>query len=251
MNQKEKVAIVTGSTAGIGFAIAKRLGLDGAKIVVSSRKQQNVEKAVTDLRNQGISVEGVVCNVSKQIDRQNLIDFTLSKYGRIDILINNAGINPAFGSLLDVSEQIWDKLFETNLKSGFLLSKLVVPIMEKQGSGNIVFVSSVSGYATIPGIAAYGITKTAMLGLVKALSIECASMNIRVNCIAPGIIKTEFSKSLWEDEQIQKYHKATIPLRRLGTSDDCAGAVSFLCSDQASFITGETIVISGGVQSRL
>jgi len=139
MHLKGKVAIVTGSTAGIGLGIAQRLGFDGAKIVLSSRKQSNVDKAVTKLRDQGISVEGIVCNVSKQIDRQNLIDLALNKFGRIDILINNAGINPVFGRLLDVSEQMWDKLFETNVKAGFLLSKLVVPIMVKNGGGNIIF----------------------------------------------------------------------------------------------------------------
>lgn len=148
--QNGKVAIVTGSTAGIGYAIAKRLGQDGAKVIVSSRKQTNVDKTVKDLRSQGITVEGIVCNVSKRKEREDLVDFTLKKFGRIDILINNAGINPAFGSLLDVSEEVWDKLFETNVKAGFLLSKQVVPHMEKQGSGNIVFVSSLSGYVPFP-----------------------------------------------------------------------------------------------------
>jgi len=169
----------------------------------------------------------------------------------VSILVNNAGINPHFGSLLEVSEEIWDKLFDTNVKAGFLLSKQVVPIMEKQGNGNIIFVSSITGYVPFQGIAAYGVTKTALLGLVKALAVTCGAINIRVNGIAPGIIKTDFSKALWENKDAEKYYEASTPMGRLGTADDCSGAVSFLCSDQSAYITGETIMITGGISARL
>jgi len=180
-----------------------------------------------------------------------LVGTALNKFGRIDILVNNAGINPHFGNLLDVSESTWDKLFDVNVKAGFLLSKLVVPHMEKQGGGNIVFNASIAGYVPFQGIAAYSVSKTAVIGLVKALAISVGNLNIRVNGIAPGIVKTEFSKALTEDEDAQNFHKANIPLGRLATADDCAGTVSYLCSDDASYVTGEVVMITGGINARL
>jgi len=246
-----KVAIVTGSTQGIGFSIARRLGLDGARVLISSRKQSNVDEAVKKLRDEKVEVEGMVCHVGKASDRESLVGTALNKFGRIDILVNNAGINPHFGNLLDVSESTWDKLFDVNVKAGFLLSKLVVPHMEKQGGGNIVFNASIAGYVPFQGIAAYSVSKTAVIGLVKALAISVGNLNIRVNGIAPGIVKTEFSKALTEDEDTQNFHKANIPLGRLATADDCAGTVSYLCSDDASYVTGEVVMITGGINARL
>jgi len=247
-----KVAIVTGSTDGIGYAIARRLGKEGAKVVVSSRKEKNVLKAVDSLRKEGIVVEGTVCNVGVDADRQKLVKMTLEKFGKIDMLISNAGINPHYGSLLDVSDEIWDKLFSVNVKAGFSLSKLVVPHMEKNG-GSIVYVSSVAGYNSTAGIAAYGITKTALLGLTKAMAQACAEKNIRVNCIAPGLIKTDFSRAAWEvpDSETKNIIEKMIPMNRLGTPDECAGTVAFLCSNDASYITGESVMIGGGVAARL
>jgi dehydrogenase/reductase SDR family protein 4 len=246
-----KVAIVTGSTQGIGFSIARRLGLDGARVLISSRKQANVDEAVQKLRNEKVDVDGMVCHVGKAKDRESLVNTTLQKYGRIDILINNAGINPHFGNLLDVNENTWDKIFDTNVKAGFLLSQLVIPHMEKQGGGNIVFNSSITGYVPFQGIAAYSVSKTAVIGLVKALAITVGHMNIRVNGIAPGIVKTEFSKALWEDEDTQKFQTDNIPLGRMAKPDDCSGAVSFLCSDDSNYITGEVMMITGGINARL
>jgi len=246
-----KVAIVTGSTQGIGYSIARKLGLDGARVLISSRKQSNVDEAVKKLRSEKVEVEGMVCHVGKAGDRESLIGTALQKFGRIDILVNNAGMNPHFGSLLDVSESAWDKIFDVNVKAGFLLSKLVIPHMEKQGGGNIVFNSSITGYVPFQGIAAYSVSKTAVLGLVKALASTVGHLNIRVNGIAPGVIKTEFSKSMWEDEEAQKFHEANIPLGRLATADDCAGTVSFLCSEDAAYVTGEVVMITGGINARL
>jgi len=245
-----KVAIVTGSTAGIGLAIARRLGMDGAKVIVSSRKKDNVDKAVATLRTEGIQVEGTVAHVGLAADRASLVDFAIGKFGRLDILVNNVAINPHFGDLLDVSEKTWDKLFDVNVKAPFLLSKLCVEKMQKTGGGNIVFVSSVAGYQPFQGIAAYSITKTTLLGLVKSLAVSCASHKIRVNCIAPGIIKTDFSKALTDSGDSMM--KDLIPLRRYGEAEDCSGAVAFLCDDKsAAYITGETIVIAGGLGARL
>ncbi|KAL9975288.1 hypothetical protein ACROYT_G012438 [Oculina patagonica] len=248
-----KVAVVTASTEGIGFAIAKQLARDGAKVMISSRKQDKVTETVAKLEKEpGCTVKGVVCHVAKPEHRKNLIKETLNHFGGIDILVSNAAANPTFGSILDVSEEAWDKIFDVNLKSAFLLAKDVISLMEKRGGGSVVFVSSIGGLQpSMQGLGAYSISKTALLGLTKVLSNECAHMGVRVNCVAPGIIKTRFSEALWKNEALQEQALTHIPMRRLGESEDIGGAVSFLSSDEASYITGETLVIAGGMQSRL
>jgi len=254
-----KVAIVTAATNGIGLAIAERLGHEGAKLAISSRKAGNVDKAVKYLVDSGLDTKNVcacVCHVGNAEDRQKLVQLAVERFGRIDILVNNAGINPSSGDILETSEEVWDKLFDVNLKAGFLLTKLVVPHMTS--GGNVIFNASITAYTCSPIIAAYGVTKTAILGLTKALAGSLASKNIRVNCISPGIIKTNFSKALWEGtEQLEQINNEMEqaglhpPLGRYGTPNECAGTVAFLCSDDASYITGESIVIGGGAQARL
>ncbi|XP_073233980.1 dehydrogenase/reductase SDR family member 4-like [Porites lutea] len=248
-----KVAIVTASTDGIGFGIAKQLVRDGAKVMISSRKQDRVSSAVSELENEerGCEVKGVVCHVAKPQHRKNLIEETLQHFGGIDILVSNAAVNPTFGPLLQTPEEAWDKIFDVNVKSAFLLAKDVIPLMEKRGGGSVVFISSIAGYQPMQGLGAYSISKTALLGLTKVLAIECAQMGVRVNCVAPGIIKTRFSEAIWKNEALMKNTLNQIPISRLGVADDIGGAVSFLSSDQASYIPGETLVIAGGLQSRL
>uniref|UniRef100_A0A914ELM6 Dehydrogenase/reductase SDR family member 4 n=1 Tax=Acrobeloides nanus TaxID=290746 RepID=A0A914ELM6_9BILA len=257
-----QVAIVTAATKGIGLAIAERLGQEGASVIISSRDQKNVDETLTYLKKSGLNpskIDGIVCHVGNAEHRQQLVDFVVKKYGKIDILVNNAGINPAFGDILDVEEKMWDKLFEVNVKAGFLLTKLVVPYMVKNGVGNIIFNASVGGYHPPKGIAAYGVTKTALLGLTKALAESLANRNIRVNAIAPGIIKTKMSQVLWDhgqDNNIQSEAQHSLeemnnPMNRLGEPEECAGAVAFLVSNDASYITGETIVVGGGLHARL
>ncbi|EDO33036.1 predicted protein [Nematostella vectensis] len=246
-----KVAIVTASTDGIGLAIAQQLGKDGAKVVVSSRKQDNVIKAANFLENEGIDVMGVMCHVGKPEHRQNLINRTINHFGGIDILVSNAATNPVFGPLLQTTEDAWDKIFEVNVKASFLLSKDVIPHMEKRGGGNIVYISSIGGYQPLQGLGAYSISKTTLLGLTKALADECADIGIRVNCVAPGVIKTRFSAAVRRGRDKMYSHCCIHSFHRLGTSEEIGGAVSFLCSDQASYITGETIVIGGGMTARL
>ncbi|CAG05752.1 unnamed protein product [Tetraodon nigroviridis] len=188
-----KVAIVTASTDGIGLAAAQALGSRGAHVVVSSRRQANVDKAVALLRSQDIQVTGTTCNVGKGEDREKLIQTALDRCGGIDILVSNAAVNPFFGNTLDSTEEVWDKILSVNVKSAFLLTKLVVPHMEKRGGGNIIFVSSVGAYQPMQGLGPYCVSKTALLGLTKVLAPELAQSNIRVNCVAPGVIKTRFS----------------------------------------------------------
>ncbi|KAK7460333.1 hypothetical protein BaRGS_00038921 [Batillaria attramentaria] len=246
-----KVAVVTASTEGIGFAIAKRLCEDGAKVVISSRKQKNVDAAVQQLRDLDLPATGVVCHVGKKADRDRLLAETVQQYGGIDILVSNAAANPYYGPLLDTSDEAWDKIFDTNVKATFLLCKEVVPHLEKRGGGSIVLVGSFAGYRPNPMIGAYSVSKTALLGLTKTLAPELAGKNIRVNCLAPGIIKTKFSRALWENDTVHDIAMQQVPMGRMGTPEDCAGTVSFLVSDDANYITGETVVVSGGMTSRL
>lgn len=246
-----KVAIVTASTDGIGFAIARRLGQDGAKVMVSSRKQKNVDEAVKKLKAENLDVTGTVCHVGKGDDRKNLIDKTVSTYGGIDILVSNAGQNPFFGNILDCTEEQWDKIFDTNVKSTFLLVKETVPHIQARGGGSIIIVSSITGYNPSKVLGPYSVSKTALLGLTKALVHQLTPLNIRVNGIAPGIIKTRFSEALWVSDGAREMTEAMVPMKRLGEPHECAGIVSFLASDDASYVNGENILITGGIEARL
>ncbi|XP_070360197.1 dehydrogenase/reductase SDR family member 2, mitochondrial isoform X2 [Equus asinus] len=206
-----RVAVVTGSTNGIGFAIARRLAQDGAHVVVSSRKQQNVDRAVAALQEEGLSVMGTVCHVGKAEDRKRLV-----------------------AMILDV-----------NLKSPVLLLSQLLPHMEKRGRGAVILVSSLAAYMPRVELGVYNVSKTALLGLTKTLSLELAPKNIQVNCLVPGIIKTDFSKLLYENEAVWKKFMEYYWVKRIGQPEDCAGLVSFLCSPDASYITGESIVVAG------
>ncbi|XP_029435216.1 dehydrogenase/reductase SDR family member 4-like [Rhinatrema bivittatum] len=247
----DKVALVTASTDGIGFAIARRLAQDGAKVVLSSRKQENVDKALAQLREENLMVSGTICHVGKEQDRERLILKAVEQYGGIDILVSNAAVNPFFGNILDSTEEVWDKILDVNVKATFLLVKKVVPHMEKRGGGSIVIVSSLAAYTPFPSLGPYSVSKTALLGLTKVLAPELASKNIRLNCLAPGLIKTKFSSALWQNQSMAKQFLSVLGAHRIGEAEDCAGVVSFLCSPDAAYISGETVVVAGGSQSRL
>lgn len=246
-----KVAIVTASTEGIGYAIAERLALDGAKVVVSSRKEDKVNQATSRLTAQGLDVIGAPCHVGKAEDRANLIKLVIEKLGGIDILVSNAGMNPVMAPVLDTPEAAWDKIFDINVKSAFLLTKEIVPHLEKRGGGSIVYISSIAAYQSFPLLGAYSVSKTALLGLTRAVAEQVAPLNIRVNCIAPGIIKTKFSEALWKEPAIEGAILPQVPQKRLGTPEDCAGVVSFLVSDDARYITGENVPVAGGFFCKL
>ncbi|KAM4612237.1 dehydrogenase/reductase SDR family member 4 isoform 1-T3 [Polymixia lowei] len=246
-----KVAIVTASTDGIGLAAAQALGQRGAHVVVSSRRQTNVDKAVALLQSQSIQVTGTTCNVGKGEDREKLVQTTLDQCGGVDILVSNAAVNPYFGNIMDSTEDVWDKILDVNVKSAFLLTKLVAPHMEKRGGGSVVFVSSVAGYQPMQALGPYSVSKTALLGLTKALAPELAHSNIRVNCVAPGVIKTRFSTALWQNEEVVEEFKKQLSIKRIGEPEEIGGVIAFLCSKEASYITGETITVTGGMSCRL
>ncbi|OWF48176.1 Dehydrogenase/reductase SDR family member 4 [Mizuhopecten yessoensis] len=246
-----KVAIVTASTDGIGYAIAERLGQDGAKVMVSSRKQKNVDAAIEKLRAKNLDVYGTVCHVGKKEDRASLIQQTLDQYGGIDIVVSNAAVNPFFGQMLDCSEDQWDKIFDLNVKSTFMLIKETAPHLQNRGGGSIVVVSSIAAFNPISMLGPYSVSKTALLGLIKALVPQLAAMNIRINGLAPGIIDTSFSQALTSNKEIAKPILSMVPLNRFGQPPECAGIVSFLSSEDASYITGETVMVTGGIPARL
>ncbi|XP_064406483.1 dehydrogenase/reductase SDR family member 4-like [Halichondria panicea] len=248
-----KVAVLTASTSGIGYSIAKKLAMDGAKVMLSSRKSDNVERAVKQLRSEceGVSVEGVVCHVGKDDHRKNLIKETVSKFGRLDILVSNAAVNPMTEGTLMTSESAWDKIFEVNVKAAALLVKEAHPHLVASGSGAVVFVSSAAGYVPNPFLGAYSASKSALLGLTKALAEELAPDNIRVNCIAPALFSNMSVCVIWKDPLVQEIQKRRNPTWRIGETDECAGAVAFLCSDEASYITGETIPLTTVESARL
>lgn len=246
-----KVALVTASTDGIGLAIARRLAEDGAHVVISSRKQKNVDSAVATLQKEGLSVSGIVCHVGKPEDRERLVTTAVKLHQGIDILVSNAAVNPFFGNLMDTTEEVWDKVLSINVKATAMMIKAVVPEMEKRGGGSVVIVGSVGAFTRFPALGSYNVSKTALLGLTKNFAAELASKNIRVNCLAPGLIKTHFSSALWKDGSREDNIKEYMQIRRLGKPEDCAGIVSFLCSEDASYINGETVVVGGGTPSRL
>ena len=246
-----KVAIVTGSTKGIGFAIAKKLALEGASVVISSRKEDNVSSAVSELKRDNLSHLGLTCHVGKEEDRRNLIQQTLDTFGKIDILVSNVAVSPHFGRIVDISEGQIDKIFDVNVKSSFLIAKDCYPHL-KASRGNITFVSSVGAYKPFVGGGWYSISKTTLLALTRVMAAELGADGIRVNCIAPGLIKTDFSRALVENQSIREKFLEEIPLGRLGLPADCAGAVVFLsCEELSSYVTGECIAITGGIQARL
>ncbi|XP_069488882.1 dehydrogenase/reductase SDR family member 4-like [Ambystoma mexicanum] len=176
----------------IGLDMARRLAQEGAHVVVSSRKKVNVDRAVEELAAENLSVTGVICHVGKEEDRQRLVNTALQKYGGIDYMISNAAVNPFVGNILDSTPEVWDKIFDLNVKSAFLMAKLTVPHIQKRGGGSIVFTSSVAGYNPVLDIGPYCVSKTALFGLTKVMAQAVGSMNIRVNCFAPGIIRTKF-----------------------------------------------------------
>ncbi|CAL5091599.1 unnamed protein product [Urochloa decumbens] len=243
-----KVAVVTASTQGIGLAIAERLGLEGAAVVVSSRKQRNVDEAVEGLKAKGIAAVGVVCHVSDARQRRNLIDTAIENFGHIDTLVSNAAANPTVDGILEMKEAVLDKLWDINVKASILLLQDAAPHLRKGSS--VIIISSIGGYNPNKGLAMYCVTKTALFGLTKALAGEMGP-NTRVNCIAPGFVPTRFASFLTTNETIRKDVTDRTPLKRLGSVEDMAAAAAFLASDDASFITAETIVVAGGMQSRL
>lgn len=241
-----KVAIVTGASRGIGKAIAEGFAECGAKVVVSSRKPDNINQTAEELRSKGWDVYPVIAHSGKMEDIKHLVRASLDKYGRIDVLVNNAGTNPHFGPAITADERAWDKIFEVNLKGPFFLCKEVVPIMEKQGGGSIINVASTAGIRPGFGLGVYSISKAGLIMMTRVLAFELGGSNIRVNAIAPGVIRTKMSEVLVSTEEIVREIEKNVAMHRIGEPNDVVGTAIFLASDASRYITGQTIIVDGG-----
>ncbi len=246
-----KVALITGSTRGIGKAIAEQMALHGAKVVVSSRKAtacEEVADQINKMAKNGAGEAGAIpCNISHKEELQDLVKQTLNRFGKIDILVCNAAVNVYFGPLEGISDEAFDKTMNTNVKSNHWLCQMVLPGMAERREGVIIVISSISALRGSSMLGTYSITKAAEIALMRNIAVEYGPKNIRANAIAPGLIKTDFSRALWENEEFLKERVARTPLRRIGESKDIAGAAVFLASEAGSFMTGQTLVIDGGV----
>lgn len=243
----EKVAIVTGSSRGIGRATAELMGQLGAKVVVSSRKAEACEPVAEAIRAAGGRAAVIPCNISRRAEVEGLVAGTLAQFGRLDVLVCNAAVNPYYGPLAGLTDEAFDKIMGSNVRSNLWLCNLAIPHIVAQGGGSVVIVSSIAGIRGTPIIGAYGISKAADFALARNLAVEWGPQNVRVNCIAPGLIKTDFARALWEDDAAVAKRNADTPLRRIGSPDEIAGVAAFLASSAASFITGQVIVADGGV----
>jgi NAD(P)-dependent dehydrogenase (short-subunit alcohol dehydrogenase family) len=240
-----KVALVTGSTRGIGKSIAEELARAGARVCVSSRKADACEQVQKEFEAHGFQVLAQPCNVSRKDDLQALVDATTRKWGGVDVVVANAASNPYYGPLTGIPDDAFDKIIANNVKSVLWLAAMTLPRM-KPGSSFIV-VGSIGGLLANTVIGAYGISKAADHHLVRNLAAEWGPKGVRVNAIAPGLVKTEFARALWEDEARRAERIAATPLRRLGEPRDIGGVAVFLASDAAAFVTGQCIVADGGV----
>src|SRR5712691_7424346 len=244
-----KVAIITGSSRGIGRAIAERLAEHGAKVVVSSRKAEACKEVADAINKKHGRDRAIVvpANISSKDELKNLVEETNRKFGQIDILVCNAASNPYFGPLGGIQDDQFRKILDNNILSNHWLAQLVAPQMIKRREGSIIIVSSIGGLRGSPVLGAYCISKAADFQLARNLAVEYGPHNVRVNCIAPGLIKTDVASALWEDKARLKAREEQTPLRRIGEPDEIAGAAVFLASAAGSFVTGQNIVIDGGV----
>jgi NAD(P)-dependent dehydrogenase (short-subunit alcohol dehydrogenase family) len=242
-----RVAIVTGSSKGIGEAMARGLAEFGASVVVSSRNQEAVDGVAEAFRADGLEATGIACHVGDPEDRKRLIKSCIDRYGRLDILINNAATNPYFGPIEGLTAAAYQKTLDINLTAALELSNLALPHLRKSGHGSVIHISSVEGLHANPHFGAYNISKAGIIMLGKSQASEWAADNIRVNVICPGLVKTKLSKALWENERAANHFLKSVPLRRMATPDELAGTAVWLAGDAASYVTGTVVVADGGM----
>ena len=242
-----RVALITGSSRGIGRAVAERMAEAGAKVVISSRKAEACEEVAAGIRERGGSAIAQAASISDKAALQALVDRTLAEWGRIDVLVCNAAVNPYFGPLLSITDDAFDKIMASNVRSNLWLCQMVIPQMAERKDGSVIVVSSIAGLKGNTHLGAYGISKAADLQLVRNLAVEWGPQNVRVNAIAPAIIRTDFARTLWEDPQIYASAVKGYPLRRIGEPDEVAGPAIFLASKAGSFVTGHVLTVDGGM----
>lgn len=242
-----RVAVVTGGSRGIGRAICLRLAQHGAKVVVSSRKLDACQVVVDEIVAAGGTAMAHAASISRKEELQGLVDATVAAWGQIDVLVCNAALNPYFGPSQAIPDDAYDRIMNGNVRSNLWLSQMVAPAMAERGDGSVIFISSIGGFRGSPMLGIYGVSKAADMQLARALAVEWGPSGVRVNAIAPGLVRTDFARALWEDPANLKRRTRDSPLQRIGEPDEIAGAAVFLASRAAGFMTGQTIVIDGGV----
>lgn len=243
---KDKVALITGSTKGIGLSIAETYAAAGAKVVISSRKAEVCEAVANELREKGFEAIAKPCHIGDKAQLQALVDTTLATWGKIDVLVCNAATNPVYGPLSELTDDAWDKIMDTNVKSTFWLCNMVLPGMAKAGGGSVILLSSIAAIKGNDKIGCYGMSKAAEAALTRNLAVEWGPKGIRVNAIAPGVVVTDFAKALVEDPKRKAIVENQTPLRRLGQPIDIAGVAQFLATDASAYMTGQYLVADGG-----
>lgn len=241
-----KVALITGSTKGIGRAIAEEMARCGAKVVISSRKADACEQVAGELKAAGFEAIAVPCHVGRKEDLERLVQATLETWGRIDVLVCNAATNPVYGPTSEMTDEAWDKIMGTNVKGTFWLANLVLPQMAERGEGAVIMLSSIAGLRGNTTIGTYGVSKAAEAALARNLAAEWGPKGIRVNAIAPGLVRTDFAKALLDDPERVRRAAEKTPLRRIGEPIDIAGLAVFLAAPASAYITGQVIVADGG-----
>ena len=241
-----KVVVVTGSTKGIGRAIVETMARLGARVVVSSRKPPACRAVADAIGADGGQALAVPCNVSREPELRALVDRVLEEWGRIDVLVCNAAVNPHFGPMAEVSSEAYDKIMDTNVKHILWLCNMVVPQMAERQDGVVIIVSSIGGFKGHDKLGIYALSKAAEMQLARNLAVEWGRQNVRVNCIAPGLVRTHFARALWENPESLQEALATSALGRIGEPEDIAGAVVFLASRAGAFVTGQVLVVDGG-----
>lgn len=245
-NLNGKVAIITGSSKGIGKAIAKGLAEKGASVVVSSRNQEACDAVVAEFDKDGLQAIGIACHIGKEEQRQNLVSKTIEAFGRIDILVNNAAINPVFGPIENVDPEIFDKIMDVNVKAPWALSNLVLSHMQSNKNGSVINIASVEALTPGTGLGLYSTSKAALLMLTKNQAKEWGKYGVRANAICPGLIQTKFSAALWTNEKLLNKIEKTIPAGRMGQPEEMAGLACLLASDAGAYMTGGVYTADGG-----
>lgn len=244
-----KVCVITGSSKGIGRAIAERMAEHGARVVVSSRKRDACEVVAEGIRARGGEAIVIPCNIAHKAELAALVDGTVAEWGGIDVLVCNAAVNPYFGPSAGISDEQFDRIMGSNVRSNLWLTNMVLPGMAARGGGSVIIISSIGGLRGTPLLGAYAISKAADMQLARNIAVEWGPKGVRANCIAPGLIKTDFARALWENPTIATKRMRDTPLQRIGEPDEIAGAAIFLAARAGSYTTGQTIVVDGGTTS--